>query len=219
MWVDLPPITSDEILNEFNKPQSKEVISVWECKLPENFQKQFDNLQAEARSEAERLQWELKYSEDERENLRNIYCNLWEDKAELKKAIETQTVKIFEIPWKDLVALSLNWTNIDFLYHKDGEIGRDFYSKRQDIETYFNVITLSDITEELFIDWELIWVVDFIKKWGKEVPEWTKIVIVSEDWKPLNPFSEEGLNKYVEWWEYMDYIADELKWIIEIRDD
>jgi hypothetical protein len=219
MWVDLPPITSEEISNELNKPQSKEVISVWECKLPENFQKQFDNLQAEARSEAERLQWELKYSEDERENLRNIYCNLWEDKAELKKAIETQTVKIFEIPWKDLVALSLNWTNIDFLYHKDWEIWRDFYSKRQDIETYFDVITLSYIKEDLFIDWELISLVSFIKKWGKKVPEWTKVVIVSKEWEVLNPFSEEGLNKYVEWNEYLNNLSKTLEEIIEIRDE
>ena len=65
-------------------------------------------MQKQTKDKTAKLQEEMQYSEKQKEVLRKIYCSLWEDNPELKSAIETQSVKIFEVPNRDLVALSVD---------------------------------------------------------------------------------------------------------------
>jgi len=218
MWVDLPPVTSAEIWSEFQKPLSQEVVSVWFCKSPD-FQKQFDELQTQTKEKTAKLQEEMQYSEKQKEVLRKIYQSLWDDNPELKKAIENQSVKIFEVPWRDLVALSIDGKNVDFIYWTNGEIFRNYKIKRENLWDYLILLSMSDIKEKLLIDWKLISLEDFIKQGHKNIPEDTKIIIVSEEWKELNTFSNESLTKYAEWWDYLDKMTETLKWVIEIWDE
>ena len=130
MWVDLPPVTWADIQSEFQKPLSNEVISVWECKLPD-FQEQFNDLQTETTDKTKELQEEIRYSDKEKIILRNIYCSLWYDSPELKKAIEKQAINLFKIPWKDLLALYKNNWNILYIsesnwgFYFNLEVARD----------------------------------------------------------------------------------------------
>ena len=140
MWVDLPPVTSAEIWSELNKPQAQEVVSVWECKSPD-FQKQFNELQSQTKEKTARLQEEMQYSEKQKEVLRKIYQSLWEDNPELKSAIENQSVKIFEVPNRELIALYNEWGNL-------------LYFSRVTWEKYFN---LEKIRNWLLKGWLEIW--------------------------------------------------------------
>lgn len=131
MWVDLPDITHEEIVNELNKPLSQEVLSIWECR------KDVEELLAQSKAEVEWLKWEIKYSDRDITLLREIYCELPPKPKEedldpespeeiLRKSIENQKIQIFEVPWENLVALSVNWKNVDSLYNLDWEIYIDF---------------------------------------------------------------------------------------------
>lgn len=153
MWVDLP---NSDIQTELNKPQAQEVVSVWECKSPD-FQKQFDELQTQTKENTAKLQEEMQYSEKQKEVLRKIYCSLWEENPELKKAIETQSIKIFEIPKRDLVALSVDWKNVDYLYDLEGEKNTDFskaiWLELKDFLQKLNELSAFEQKQKMRIDW------------------------------------------------------------------
>lgn len=165
MSIDFP---NWDIQQPVKEPLTREVFSVWECKLPDSFQNQFDDLVADSKKEKERLQGDLKYSENEKEALRNIYCSLWSDNPELKKAIEKQTINFFRIPGKDLLALhKKNWnilyiseSNWDFYFNL--EVAREsifakalkmLYKTQNNIDEVFNE---SESRYEYYKDWNKI---------------------------------------------------------------
>lgn len=156
MWVDLPPVTSAEIWSEFQKPLSQEVVSVWFCKSPD-FQKQFDELQTQTKEKTAKLQEEMQYSEKQKEVLRKIYCSLWEENPELKSAIETQSVKVFEVPNRDLVAVSIDWKNVDYLYDleggKDNKFSKAIWLELKDFLQKINELSAFEQKQKMRIDW------------------------------------------------------------------
>ena len=192
MWVDLPPITSADIWSEFQKPQAQEVVSVWECKSPD-FQKQFNELQSQTKEKTVKLQEEMQYSEKQKEVLRKIYQSLWEENPELKKSIETQSVKIFEVPNRDLVALSIDWKNVDYLYDLEWKEYFDFRWRRNDEMRYAAY-------KWLLADWI-----------NEKEQNW--IYYIEKNNKKLNSFSEEWL---IEYSDIAQHLINVTNWLEEV---
>lgn len=195
MWIDLPPVTSAEIWSEFQKPLSQEVVSVWFCKSPD-FQKQFDELQTQTKEKTAKLQEEMQYSEKQKEVLRKIYCSLWEENPELKSAIETQSVKVFEVPNRDLVAVSIDWKNVDYLYDLEGKEYFNFEWRRN-----------NEIKYTLFLkNLEKIWFEETKNNWIYELVK---------NWTIIKQFSDESLNWYTEVAELTQKVIQALDYFIE----
>jgi len=197
MWVDLPPVTSAEISSEFQKPQAGEVVSVWECKLPD-FQAQFDDLQKQTADKVGKLQEQIQYSETQKEILRKIYCNLPEKQEykdwdqlnsydTLRQAIEKQTMQLFDIPWKEEIAISVDWNNVDFIYKSDWEKYFDFMDRRMDVMRYSAYKwVISDTYKETESNWKYT---------------------LFKDWVEIETFSDKWLNSYFE-------ISTHINWLV-----
>ncbi len=181
MWIDLPPITSSDIQAELNKPLSQEVVSIWSCENPD-FQKQFQLLQSQTKNETLKLQNEITFTEKQKEVLRKIYCSLWEDNPELKSAIENQTIKIFEVPNRELVAFYKEWGNL--LYFST--VAWEKYFNLEKIrnwllkgwlEIWYNRLSW---VEQKIIDWKFL-----LFRWKQEIQlnseEYILIVLKSAD--------------------------------------
>lgn len=138
----------------------QEEAFLWEiCEsqdFQEHFQAEFDKI----------LQNKEQFSESQKETLVNIYCNLWEENPELKKAIETQTIKMFEVPGRDLVALSIDWRNVDYFFDLEWNIFVNIDKFRKSIfsenmpEILFKISWAKELNEDwiynLYINWEKI---------------------------------------------------------------
>ena len=158
----------------------QEEAFLWEiCEsqdFQEHFQKEFDKI----------LQNKEQFSEAQKETLASIYCNLWDENPELKKAIETQTVKMFEVPGRDLVALSVDWRNLSAFYTNEWKYYFQMNLRREDIFKY----TLFNKQIE--------------KYWLEEIKDEKWNYILKKNWEELKTFS---IKYYTALLEYVDFIT------------
>jgi len=98
---------------------------------------------------------------------------------DIQNSIESWTIKNFEIPWSEKVAISLNWNNIDYIYNLDWTEYFDFQWRRNDYMRYG------------------IFKTTLQKKWFEEKEEWWKYFLYRNN-KQISNFSEEYLTWYLE---------------------
>lgn len=101
------------------------------------------------------------------------------DNKQIESAIETWTIKTFEIPWSEKIAISLNWNNIDYIYNLDWTEYFDFQWRRNDYMRYG------------------IFKTTLQKKWFEEKEVWWKYFLYRNN-KHISNFSEEYLTWYLE---------------------
>lgn len=123
-----PQVGSFQEVASCDKPNSPETMEDWNKLLEDTRQK---------------VEWlrEKVLTEEQKEILRNIYCNLPEQKEyaeweqlnshdSLRQAIEKQTVQLFEIAWKEQFVISIDWNNVDFIFDKSWEEYFSFFEVR-----------------------------------------------------------------------------------------
>jgi len=86
-------------------------------------------------------------SDNHKEVLRKIYCNLWENNPELKQAIENQTIRVFDVPDRDLVALYEEWWNLLYFAENNWEE----YFNLEKIRSWNSSIFLNRFLERLYL--------------------------------------------------------------------
>jgi hypothetical protein len=170
IWNDLIKKWSEEYVNIINLI-FKDITKVWKALI------------------------EYRYEEDN-SILDKIIQNLWEDHPELKKEIESNSIKVFDIPWRDMIALSLNGDNVDYIYNLDWSEYFDFKWRRDNPVRYGAFMWATGI-EEKIIDWENYIIVN-----GKEYKVFTK------DYYDI---LIETLDEFFEFWRFFKEVADEMK--------
>jgi len=211
MWIDLPPVSSTDIQTELNKPLSQEVVSIRSCENPD-FQKQFQLLQSQTKNETLKLHNEITFTEKQKEVLRKIYQNLWKNNPELKQAIENQTIKIFEVPNRDLVALSVEGKNVDYLYDLDGKIYWNFKEWRKILDDYIRLLGFSsswNFREKLLLNWENY----NLNDWNYDSNKIT-FILLWVNWEELEQFSNNSLKRYSEWADHLKTLNKRLDEIL-----
>lgn len=105
------------------------------------------------------------------------------DNKDILSAIENWTIKTFEIPWSEKIAISLNWNNIDYVYNLDWTEYFDFQWRRSNWVRYsaYKWIMPDDYKE----NWEN-WIF-YLMKWNVKI----------------DPFSQDWLSSYLSIAEYM----------------
>ena len=96
---------------------------------------------------------------------------------EIKTAIENWTLKAIEIPWRERVAISLNWTNIDYILDINWEV-------------IFNL--------KKFINTEMVWDIININlkdKYWISLENWKYML----KWKSIDIYNSLLLNWISEW--------------------
>jgi len=147
-----PQVGSFQDVASCDKPNSAETMEDW------------NNLLEETRKKVEWLR-EKVLTEEQKEVLRNIYCNLpqkqvyaeWEQlnsHDSLRQAIEKQTMQLFDIPWENKIAISVYGNNLDFLYNSDWTEYFDFLWRRSDKIKYSAFMWIMWI-EETSVNWDL----------------------------------------------------------------
>lgn len=107
---------------------------------------------------------------------------------DIKDAIEKQTLKVVEIPWKEKIAISLNWNNIDYIYSLNWTEYFDFKWRRDDMIRYS---AYRWVIKRYYVENNENWTY-YLSKWDKK----------------LNSFSKEWLNEYL-------WIAEHINWLNE----
>lgn len=123
--------------------------------------------------------------------LQKLYLSLKDTQPLLKKAIENQTIQLFDIPERNLFALSLDWKNVDFLYEKSGKEYFDFYWSRSDIMRYSALMGISE------------------EKFPEKQDNWTFYLIL--EWKKIPNFSDTSLKEYSKWADYFKKITIKIR--------
>jgi len=111
------------------------------------------------------------------ENFKKEFIEVLKNKTKnqnILDSIEKWTLKIFNIPWKDKFAISLNGINVDYVFNKDWTQYFELFNRRQ-----------NNIKYAVF-QWILkdLWLEEVLTNW---------IYILKKDWKKLNNFSNEYL--------------------------
>jgi len=146
--------------------------------------------------ERKELKEEINLEVKQKEILRKIYQNLWENTPELKQSIESQTIKIFDVPWRDLVALSIDGKNVDYIYDRNWKEYFDFKWRRDD-EMRYAAFKWATWIEEIIINWENYIIVD-----DKEYK-----VFTNEYFEVLTKKIEE----FNEFWGFLKDVVSEMK--------
>lgn len=113
---------------------------------------------------------------------------------DILKAIKEWTLVVKNIPWKDKIALSLNWTNLDYIYNNNWTEYFDFKWRRDDLTRYSAFLGFSH------------WNFTEVTKWN-----WKYKIVVNG--KELEVFSEESILEYYNWWKFMEKMINRMKYI------
>lgn len=134
---------------------------------------------------------EIRIEQKKKEFLVKLYPILKTDSVTLKKAIENHTVQLFDVPGRDLYAVSLNGKNVDFLYEKSGKIFFNLQGRRSDPFRYAALRGISDG--------------EFEEKLNNQT------YFLVKNWKTLNSFSNEWLIEYAKWGDYIHQMVVEME--------
>jgi hypothetical protein len=115
-------------------------------------------------------------------------------------AIEKWTFKVLEIPWKEKMALSLNWNNIDYIFNLDWTEFFDFKWRRDNPAKYSMFLGLSH--------WNFI-----------EIEKWNWVYKLVTNWNELEPLSKKSITEYHKWSIYMNKTIKTLEWVYDNWDN
>lgn len=163
------------------------------------------------RDERKGLKEEVNFEVKQKEILRKIYQNLWENNPELKKAIENQTIKIFEVPNRDLVALSIDGKNVDYLYDLEGRLVVDMLSNLNEEFLPYYILNMREVWYELSFE---NWVVIFTHLKKEKINNDFTYTIV---WKPIKKSDSEYYDILIEWEKFREKVINTLEWILKER--
>ena len=139
------------------------------------------------------LNWKTKEKTDKlNDTLKKDFIETLKQKTKNKDildAIKNETLQIFNIPWKDKFAISLNGANLDYIFNKDWTEYFDYKWRRDDPIRYsaFRWIT--------WIEEKVIW--------------WINYIVV--DWKNYKVFTPEYYNILIEKIDFLKNFTKTLK--------
>lgn len=117
-----------------------------------------------------------------------------QDNEHIKTAIENWTIKVFETPSSEVLAISV-WSNLDYLYYKDWTLLFSFKWKRDDPALSYPAF---------------LW---FSSRHFSEVDKWNWIYKIVVNWQELDPFSEDSINEYYKWWKFMEKMIKRMQYM------
>lgn len=78
---------------------------------------------------------ELRIEQEKKEFLAKLIPTLKAD-SPIRQAVEKKTLQIYEVPGRNLFAISFDGRNVDMLFEKSGKEYFDFYWRRSDVMRY-----------------------------------------------------------------------------------